>query len=197
MLRNDETVPEPEGEQNMNMSTRPSDCHPTVTGLVESTAPTQQASSCMDAQHNNGDQSGESKEAEPTEIDSCGLSDREQALLTACVLSLRSFRRLYDVIEDDIVWQFGEFSFLEGLERYWHSLTYWPLSRLREAIEKCGIRTTQEELEEWLRNTLPALIEEEDEDEEDWDEDDWEDEEELQEECDADMENDGEQGDVR
>jgi len=49
MIKNNNAPPKLEGEQNMNMSTKRSDFHSAVTRLVESTAPTQQASACTDA----------------------------------------------------------------------------------------------------------------------------------------------------
>ena len=48
-MRNDNAVPEREGEQHMNVPEMRSEFQSAITRLVESTLPTQQASACMDA----------------------------------------------------------------------------------------------------------------------------------------------------
>jgi len=126
-------------------------------------------------------------DSQPQSATGIGLSDREEALLRACVLSLQNFRRLYDLIEDEIAWYFDEFEFLDGLGTYYKGDKSLPLTLLREAIKMCGVGTTDGDLEKWLGNPLPSSQQNMElpaptDDEE---------------ESDADMNDDGEQGDVR
>jgi len=92
-----------------------------------------------------------------------GLSDREEALLRACVLSLQSFRRLYHLIEDEIAWYFDDFEFLDGLGKYYEDDEAFPLTSLREAITTCGVGTTDGDLEKWLQRGHGDLCRKEEE----------------------------------